>query len=300
MNPDPAGATSTHRPRATHGRWMLSLALGVTALAVVAPTFSTQLQRLASLCVTGAMQVVPADLWYAWSLSPWTLIPLALLLVARSRFDDRRALAANEPPATAPQQLAFMLGWTALALALVSPLCRMAATLVSAHMIQHLVLVIVAPVLLAASLPIVLRRDRMMLATVLYGLAIWIWHAPPVYAALVTDPAAHLLGYLLLTTIACGFWIQVVRAAPDGRAKAPLALLATAMHTTLLGALLSFSPRSYYPVLADGAAMWGMEPLQDQQLAGLIMWIPGGVAYMAIALWLGVKVLGLRDEVLER
>jgi putative membrane protein len=239
------------------------------------------------------MQVTPATVWQSWSLSPWTLAPLALVLAAGPLLHGAGIRDAASRLA-APPRLWFTLGWLALALALISPLCRMAATLVSAHMVQHLTLVIVAPALLAMSLRFNARPDLTLPATFAYGMAIWIWHAPPVYAAIVTHPTAHLLGYLLLIGAACCFWFQVLRANEERRGVAAMALAATALHTTLLGALLTFSPNVFYPVLAAGAPAWGMDALQDQQLAGLIMWVPGGVAYAGLALWLSLAAMGLR------
>lgn len=264
-----------------------------TCAAVLAPALGPGFARLASLCVTGAMQVAPATVWQSWSLSPWTLAPLALVLAAGPLLHGTSNREADSRVA-APPRLWFMLGWLALALAFVSPLCRLAATLVSAHMVQHLTLVIVAPALLAMSLRFKARSDLTLPATFAYGMAIWIWHAPPVYAAIVTHPAVHLLGYLLLIGVACCFWFQVLRANEERRGAAAMALAATALHTTLLGALLTFSPNVFYPVLAAGAPAWGMDALQDQQLAGLIMWVPGGVAYAGLALWLSLAAMGLR------
>ncbi|HVL58361.1 MAG TPA: cytochrome c oxidase assembly protein, partial [Burkholderiaceae bacterium] len=175
-----------------------------------------------------------------------------------------------------------------------SPLCRMAATLVSAHMVQHLLLVIVAPALLALARPAPVAREAIGAAAIAYGLAIWVWHAPPVYTAVVSREAAHLAGYSLLIAIGYAFWSQMLCAQRAARGKAALAMLATALHTTLLGALLAFAPRLLYPVLAAGAPLWGLEPLQDQQLAGLLMWTVGGVAYMGAALAIGMRALELR------
>jgi putative membrane protein len=255
-----------------------------------------ELSRLATLCVTGAMQVRPQTVWQSWSLSPWSLIPLALLPMALHawRRGTARAIGVSDADAQRWQRIALVAGWLVLAVALVSPLCRLAATLVSAHMVQHLLLVIVAPALLALSRPAPVARDAIGPIAIVYGLAIWVWHAPPVYTAVVSREAAHVVGYALLIWIGVAFWSQMLRGPQPARAKAALAMLATALHTTLLGALLAFAPWLLYPVLAPGAPPWGMEPLQDQQLAGLLMWIVGGVAYMAAGLMLGVRALELR------
>ena len=63
-------------------------------------------------------------------------------------------------------------------------------------------------------------------------------------------------------------------------------LFFTALHTGLLGALLALAPRLWYPANADGGMLWGLTPLEDQQLAGLVMWVPAGLVYAGAALLL--------------
>ena len=194
-------------------------------------------------------------------------------------------------------------GLLLLAAALVSPLCRLAATLVSAHMAQHIVLVALAPPLLALALP-VRRRGlaapaRLGLWTALYGGAIWLWHLPPVYEAALQGRAAHLLMYGSLLLAAGGFWLSILAAARSGDSQPGLALLAllvTFVHTGLLGALLVFARGLWYPLLAPGARAWALTPLEDQQLAGLIMWIPMGTAYLVAALTVAASRLAQLED----
>ena len=197
----------------------------------------------------------------------------------------------------------FAPAFAAVFLALVWPLDVLSKTSFAAHMAQHMLLIAVAAPLLALSLPSLpalknlgtrarrwagaacrgwsaLARPRAAFA--LHALAIWTGHAPLVIAWAAAYREAHILVHAALLGTAFLFW-SALRA--GGRARggaAALWTLATLLHTGLLGALLTFAPRVLYPGYT----------LDDQQLAGLIMWIPGGFAYLLAGLafaaaWLG-------------
>ncbi len=281
------------------------------------------LSDLASLCTLGALPALPQDWWRAWSLSPAALLPLAALW----------ALCLRRDPADGPRDRGWRLaGAGLLAVALVSPLCRLAATLVAGHMAQLMVLALAAPALLARgglvrSLRGALNRaaggragprraapaasdgaaapapvDRraafagpdawpaggLGAAAFAYGLALWLRHVPAVYDALLARPAAQWAGTLAVVAVSAWFWTAVADCRGARRGAAMLALLGTMAHTGMLGALLTFAPAAFYPLQAGGAAAWGLLPLQDQQLAGLVMWVPGNLAYLAAALALGL------------
>jgi len=222
----------------------------------------------------------------AWSLAPATALPL-LALAAVYGVVGRRL--------TGGRHGAFAAGWLLLVLALVSPLCRLSASLAWAHMVQFTLLVGFAPALLAAGGlgTVVARlvaprgnvgRPPLGLAVAIYGLALWGWHVPPFYTRVVSDPVFHVLAYATLIAVSVWFWSTMVA----GLREHPLAVtacwLATVVHTGFLGALLVFSPNLLYPVMTPGALAWGWDPLEDQQLAGLIMWVPGFLPYAAAAL----------------
>ncbi|KQP17879.1 cytochrome c oxidase assembly protein [Pseudorhodoferax sp. Leaf267] len=229
---------------------------------------------LIALCLAGARPALPQDWWAAWSLAPATLTPLAaLLLWLRLHRQGRWPLA----------------GWALLALGLVSPLCRLAATLAAAHMAQ-LMLLIAAAALLACG-PHRARAQaggHLALATVAHGALLWLWHVPAVYALVLQQPAAHVLAYGLLLASSWWFWRGVLLAPEARRGHALLALLATMAHTGLLGALLTFAGTPLYPLQAAGARAWGLAPLADQQLAGLLMWVVGAAAYLCTAVGLAL------------
>lgn len=175
--------------------------------------------------------------------------------------------------------------------ALLGPLDQAAARSTAAHMVQHMVLIVgVAPLLVIAQPlpqwhaacgpaavrlargPLALARAPMAAAGV-HAAALWFWHAPGPYTAALRHESWHVLEHASFVSTAWVFWWAVMRC-PASRSLAALgALLFTLMHTGLLGALLTFAPRPLYlPESRD---------LMDQQLAGLLMWVPGALAYLA-------------------
>ncbi|WP_334164122.1 cytochrome c oxidase assembly protein [Phenylobacterium sp.] len=219
----------------------------------------------------------PAGLAASWNLDVWVLAFLAVVWaihrLARNpeRGADRYAVA----------------GVAVLALAFVTPLCALSSALFSARVTHHALLLVVAAPLLAAALPR-LRRG-LLAATVIQALVIWFWHAPAPYAWALAGDARYWLMEATLLGAAVAFWSAARAAHPLAAAGA---LLVSMMLTGLLGALITFAAQPLYgPHLATTFA-WGLDPLEDQQLAGLIMWAPMALAYLLPALarigrWLG-------------
>jgi cytochrome c oxidase assembly factor CtaG len=207
------------------------------------------------------------------------------------------------------QVLSYGVGWLLLAGALVSPLHWLGEHLFSAHMVEHeIVMACVAP-LLALSRPIgaflwvfprpvrralgraghrpILRRPwrwmtAPLTATLLHGAAIWLWHAPPMFEAAIQSEALHRLQHLTFLVSALAFWWALFRRAEPGTAV--LHVFVTMTHMTLLGALITFAGRVLYVRQTGFAEQWGLTPLEDQQLAGLIMWVPAGTIYAGAAI----------------
>lgn len=233
-------------------------------------------EDLIALCLAGSRPALQQDWWLAFSLAPATLVPLlawlAWLLVHRRR---------RWP----------LLGWGLLVLALVSPLCRLAATLAVAHMAQLMALV-AGMALLALGSPPRAHMPRPGPAALAHGLLLWLWHVPALYSAVLLSAPLHLLALALLLGSAWWFWRAVLLAPTPWRGSALLALLATMAHTGLLGALLTFAGQPLYPLQAAGARAWGLEPLQDQQLAGLLMWVLGALGYLLVAVALALRWFG--------
>jgi putative membrane protein len=214
---------------------------------------------------------------------------------------------------------AMAAGLAAVALALAPPLEQLAAERFAAHMGQHLLLMLVAAPLIAAARPVavaaaalpapardalhhglpgrlrpVARRLRHPLAVWLLGTAVvWGWHAPALYQLALRTDAVHALEHGMFLGAAGLFWSLVFRAgrggAVGGDAARPAALalvFATGLSSGALGAVLTFAGAPLYPDQATIVAAAGGDPLADQQLAGVLMWMPPGVLYLAVMTWL--------------
>jgi putative membrane protein len=207
-------------------------------------------------------------------------------------------------------------GIAALLVALVSPLDAAGGALFTAHMLQHLLLMAVAAPLLVLGAPQVglawglPRRGRAaaarwwhalglralfrglahpLAAFALHAGALWAWHLPGAYDAALAHEGVHALEHASFLGTAALFWWVALH--PAGRLRrspgaAVLYAFAMAMASGALGALLAFSEAPWYAAHLQSAAAWGLTPAADQQLAGLVMWIPGGVPYLAAAVWL--------------
>jgi len=125
-----------------------------------------------------------------------------------------------------------------------------------------------------------------LVATVLHAVALWAWHMPALYNAVLTDGFAHWLQHLSFFITALLFWWSLLqgRARARGYGAAVFYLFATALHTALLGVLLTVSKGLWYPGQGAFAASFGLTPLEDQQFAGLVMWVPAGLVYAGVAL----------------
>jgi len=261
---------------------------------------------LASGCFSGATVG-------GWSVDPAILAPLLLTLAAYlvglSRLWRSAGIGRGASRFTV---LCFLAGWLALAVAVASPLHELGRTFFAAHMAEHeLVMLIAAPLLvLGRPLPILLwalpRRWRRpvgrgsgvlayligwellslpLVATLLHAAAIWIWHLPPLFDAALQSELLHWLQHFSFLVTGLLFWWAMLELRRP-RASAVAYLFLTALHTGFLGILLAMAPRPLFPAQAQLAAAYGADPLADQQLAGLIMWVPAGLFYVIAGLGL--------------
>jgi putative membrane protein len=211
----------------------------------------------------------------------------------------------------------FTLGWSTLALAFVSPLAGAIQGVFSAHMVQHeLVMVIAAPLMVLGrplaiwtwAMPLPWRRvlarpfrepavrrawrfiSAPVAASALHAAAIWVWHVPSLFERAEASLLLHTLQHCVFLFTALLFWWSLLK---PGRhvGAAVLCLFVTMLHTGALGALLTFSGVVWYPASTAAAGHWGLTPIEDQQLGGLIMWVPGGIPYLAAALILATRLL---------
>ena len=272
----------------------------------------------------GPALVRPDTLWRSWSFDPLVVAPMLLALWLYGRGSRQLwSRAGYGRGVTYAQTLSFALGAAMLFGALVSPLDALGETLLSAHMAQHLLLVAVAPPLLlfgkpgivfAWALPAKSRRyflgsavwrflanignalSRPLPAALLHGLALWVWHAPAPFNAAVAGDGVHALEHISFFGTAMLFWRAILEARPSRRAGPALgAAFATLIHSGLLGALITMAPYSLYTWYRGRTELWGLSPLEDQQLAGLLMWVPLGIVYLAVCLVLANRLVAADD-----
>ena len=250
--------------------------------------------------------VTPATASSAWTFEPAVLAAVCGLAAVYA-FGVWRGSAHRVKRA---EVAAFVLGWITIVVALVSPIDAVGSALFSAHMVQHELLMIVAAPLIVAGTPVRLLASaaaatcRMMprasrttsaafalassavVAWLLHAAAIVLWHVPALFDAAVTNDGIHAAQHLSFFGTALLFWWGILRGRTS-RGTALVAVFTTAVYTSALGALLTVAPRSWYSAYtAASAGAWGLTPLEDQQLGGLIMWVPAGIIYTGVALWL--------------
>jgi cytochrome c oxidase assembly factor CtaG len=252
-----------------------------------------------------------------WSWDPGVVIPIVAsvalyVLGARAirRRDVERGCAHGGVPTW--RSSAFVAGIVVLVIALVSPLDRVSDQLFSVHMIQHELLMAVAAPLLVLGDPLlvmlwafpagarqsigrtlrgpVVRRtwhvaSRPFDAWLIHLVAIWGWHVPFLFQAALRSDAVHALQHASFLGSGLLFWWAVIH--PRRRAMLGMSIIylfTTAVHTAVLGALMTMSRTPWYPLYGSAGAAWGLTPLADQQLAGLVMWIPASLTYLVAAL----------------
>jgi len=197
----------------------------------------------------------------------------------------------------------FAAGWLVLLAALAPPVDTLAERSFAAHMMQHELLMVAAAPLLVLSRPLrafawVLparahsafaflsrgpwrRLTAPAAAWSLHALALWLWHIPILFLAALADPSLHVLQHTCFFVSAFVFWWAVLgRRAPDATSVA--CLFTTMLHTSALAVLLTFAPAPWYA--HEATIPFGLTPLEDQQLGGLVMWVPGAVAYVVAGL----------------
>lgn len=260
-----------------------------------------------------------------WPLEPWLLGCLALsatlYAIGIVRLWRRAGVGHGIRVA---QGAAFAAGWLAVAVALASPLDPLGVHLFSAHMLQHEMLMLVAAPLLVVARPLAAwtwalparsratvggalrargwRRVWSMVrsplgAWLLHAAALWVWHAPALFSLALRDPVVHTLQHASFLGTALLFWWAVLGSSARTRiGVALLALFTTMVHSTVLGALITLSPRLWYPDYAATSAALGVDALVDQQLGGLLMWVPGGLVYLGVGLWLAARWLKGDEE----
>ena len=264
----------------------------------------------------GAYDPGPAP---GWTFDPWITLPLAFA-AALFALGWRRLVArsAHGGPRLARRAGLFAAGWLILAGALISPLHQAGERSFAAHMLEHELLMLAAAPLLVLSEPLAVmlwafpHTARQVLAaaarssavaqpwraltapvpaTLLQAAALWLWHAPALFERALENNGWHISQHLSFLLTALLFWSAMLhrsagRAAdPARRLLAVVCLFATALVSGALGAIMAFSQSPWYGAYARlGMTPFGLTPTEDQQAAGLLMWIPGGLAHAIAAL----------------
>ena len=263
-----------------------------------------------------------------WTWDAWVTTPLAISLLWFLAGEARLRWRSVAPAAHRTQLAWFLAGWLVLAAALVTPLHQAGERSFAAHMLEHELLMLAAAPLLVLSHPVGIalwalphpaRRafangghriapawqvlTHPVVATLLQAIALWAWHAPALFDLALARPGWHVLQHLSFLATALLFWWSVLHRGRRG-ARLGLAvgcLFFTATVSGALGALMAFSSSPWYQgYAAAGLDAFGLAPAEDQQLAGLLMWIPGGLVHAGAGLALFARVLAGRREDIRR
>lgn len=243
-------------------------------------------------------------------LAPWHFEPMviAAILVVAALYAIGHSTLRRAPA------VAFYAGLAAIAFALLSPLDDLADTLFSGHMAQHLLLILIAAPLLAVSragtvlflalprelrLPLshaarLLPRARRPVTFWLGFVAVFLfWHLPQAYGWARESETVHITEHLSLLLSAYAFWsiIFASPSRPPNFAARSLFCVIAAFVTDLPAVIMIFSPVAFYAGDPLAVARWGLTPLEDQQLAGLMMWVPASFLFFGAAIWCFARYL---------
>lgn len=220
---------------------------------------------------------LPAQLLSSWNLDPVLLLVLAAVPLAWLRL---------VPQANKGSPAAMWGAWGLSILLFVTPFCALTSALFSARVVHHLLLGIVLAPLIALSFNRSRLPGSLALWTALQVIVFWFWHAPAAYSAALSSVPLYWVMQLSITGTATLFWFAATRSSFPAAIGA---LLGTMVAMGLLGALLTFAGAAVYAPHFASTLAWGLAPLEDQQLAGLIMWAPGGGFYLGAALILAAR-----------
>ncbi len=225
---------------------------------------------------------LPDSLWLRWNFDPILIVALALLAGVHLRLcpASRRTMAAG--------------GWAITSLALISPLCALSVSLFAARVGQHMIMVLLGAPLVAAALPAARNSRWLWPATAAFTAFLWLWHMPAPYDATLHSDAIYWAMHTTLFFSAVLLWRELL---PLG--ERPMGLVAAgtvaSMQMAFLGAVLTLAGRPLFSWHYITTQAWGFTPLADQQLGGTLMWVPGGILFLWLALRTTAHVLRDRE-----
>lgn len=266
--------------------------------------------------------ITPQNWLSSWSWDPGIVLSLVLLGGFYAFGQYRLASRRQRNTAVRSWQIGcFWLGYLSLILALDSPLHKLGEVLFSAHMTQHELLMVLAAPLLALGRPLIvflfalplslrIRLGRLtqgsairkvwellssaLVVWLLQAFTLWIWHLPSLYQATLENEAIHALQHTMFLGSALLFWWTLLhgRHGRLGYGAAFLYIFTTFLHTSLLGALITLAGTIWYPVYKGRTIPWHLTSLEDQQLGGLIMWVPSCLILIVVGLALFTAWMG--------
>jgi cytochrome c oxidase assembly factor CtaG len=184
---------------------------------------------------------------------------------------------------------------------LLPPLSGMARALFAAHMAQHLILIaITAPLLaLARPHPLLERLFAPLTAWLVFVAVFLFWHWPAAFQWAAGSQITELLEFGTILASATFFWSVMLAPASHRQLNhggAALAVMTAAIATDLPGVVMLFAPRAICVMPAENAGLFGLTPLEDQQLAGLLMWVPANLVFFAFATWLFARWMAANER----
>jgi cytochrome c oxidase assembly factor CtaG len=263
-------------------------------------------------------------LWQTWNLAPPVLIGIVLIALSYGR--GVLVLRRNRRGPGLRKVGSFYAGLLVVIASLVSPLDALGASLFSAHMVQHLMLILVGAPLLVLGAPVVpmmlslprsaravtrsIERVRVVDAAsravmkpvvvlALHSIALWAWHLPSLYQAALGDDRLHGIEHVSFVATAMLFWALVIgnrRRRRLGYGPAIMLTFVTALQGAALGVVLTFASTVLYRVHTGRTGAWELSALEDQQLAGAIMWIPAGIVYLGVMCALFIAWMRLMER----
>jgi cytochrome c oxidase assembly factor CtaG len=248
----------------------------------------------------------------SWTLEPGAIVLIALLGgVYVTRW---RAVRRRHGPREAPvvRLLSYLGGLLCLVIALLSPVDRLAEQAFVMHMVQHVLLLDLAPIGLICGLtkvilrPVTRRLQRLedaagpfghpVFAVVLYVALMWLWHVPALYDAALSHTLVHRLEHVCFMSAGLLYWWHLLSPIRSRRRLSSMGavvyMLSTKMFVGLLGIALTFAPDALYAFYKEQPPIWGLNPSEDESLAGGLMALEQSIVMGIALVWLFVKALG--------
>jgi cytochrome c oxidase assembly factor CtaG len=256
----------------------------------------------------------------SWSFEPGVLVGVvAIGLVYLRLWGRARGPDAPHPPGIARLTL-FGAGLLTILVALVSPIDRLASQLLLMHMVQHVLLLDIAPILLILALTKGLLRPvtryvhaierragylaHPAFAVIAYAGFMWLWHVPALYDAALRHPALHALEHVSFAAVGALYWwylLSPIRSRMRLAGLGPIAyMVTTKLLVGVLGLVLAFAPHSFYPFYQHHPHYWGLSPSEDQSMAGLLMALEQSVVMGVALVILFVQMLGESEREAQR